>query len=86
MAFDFSEFAEKWESPVVARAEIGRFSGGLLSPGRVANLDSQGLGPERVRIGKKIVYPVGSLVIWMQGRVQAVDTKSPPVNRNHQVK
>lgn len=70
--FDFEELANKWESAVVARSEIGRFTGGAMTPGYLANLDSAKIGPPRLRIGRKVVYPVRSLVEWMESRAEAV--------------
>ncbi|MCF8025664.1 MAG: hypothetical protein K9K82_09265 [Desulfobacteraceae bacterium] len=70
----FQELAQKWPSSFVARERIGEFSGGLLSPGRMANLDSQGQGPlERVRVGRKVAYPVKPLIQWMLERSEILD-------------
>ena len=63
----FSEMAKKWPSTIVARSEISKFTGGLFSPGRMRNLDSQGKGPKiRIRSGRKIAYDVDSLVEWLR--------------------
>jgi len=67
----FREMADKWPSTVVARAEIKNFTGGLFSPGRMANLDCVGKGPrEKLRVGRKIAYPVDALVEWLEERIQ----------------
>lgn len=72
----FSKMAASWGSPVIARTEVGRFSGGLLSPKSLANYDCQGIGPEgRFRIGRKICYPVPELIIWLRARTRPVDPK-----------
>lgn len=66
---DFSKLFEKWPSPLVARSELSRFSGGLLNSKTLANLDSNGTGPGgRVRIGRKVAYKVSSLIEWMESR------------------
>jgi len=65
----FSLLIEKWPSAVVARSQVGQFSGGVLTPKYMANLDSIGVGPERIRIGRKVVYPVHSLVKWLKSRM-----------------
>lgn len=70
--FDFGDLARKWPSAVVARSEISRFSGGALSPGYLANLDSAKIGPPRVRIGRRVVYPVNQLVEWMEARAEVL--------------
>jgi hypothetical protein len=60
---------DKWPSSFVARQEAKRFSGGIISEKSLANLDSKGEGPKgRFRIGKKIAYPVESLIAWLEGR------------------
>jgi hypothetical protein len=67
--FDFQELAKSWSSPLVAREEISRFSGGVLTPRYLANLDAAGKGPPvRLRIGRKIAYPVSSLILWLKNR------------------
>lgn len=69
VAVDLSKLISKWPSAYVARSEVGRFSGGLISPGTLANLDCKGEGPEgRIRVGKKVAYEVHALVRWLEGR------------------
>jgi hypothetical protein len=56
----FQKMAMKWPSALVARQEIYKITGGLISPRTMANLDSQGKGPrERIVRGGKVacVYP-----------------------------
>jgi len=66
---NFSSLAEKWPSSFVARAQIGAFSGGILNPRTLANMDCKGTGPaNRLRIGRKIAYPVESLITWLESR------------------
>ena len=68
---DLSHLAEKWPSSIVARDQIREFTGGALGPGRIANLDSEGKGPPgRMKIGRKIAYPVNELVEWLENRTQ----------------
>ena len=65
----FQEMADRWPSEIIARTEVSRFTGGLISEKYMANLDAQGKGPSgRVRCGRKIAYPVASLVEWMENR------------------
>ena len=62
-----ASMADKWPSSVIARTEVERFTGGIVSEKYLANLDSEGRGPEgRVRIGRKIVYPVDAFVKWLE--------------------
>ena len=70
---DLSIMAERWPSPFVARGEVGRFSGGMLTSKYLANLDSAGKGPTgRIRIGRKVAYPVDRLIEWMEQRAKAL--------------
>lgn len=66
---DFQLMVKAWEGgPYVPRSQVGKFSGGMLHPKTLANLDSQGEGPERVKYGKKVYYPVEKLAQWAQRR------------------
>jgi hypothetical protein len=70
---DLKILANSWPSPVVARTELLRFSGGALHPRYMANLDSRGEGPPgRMRIGRRVVYPVAALITWMEARAELV--------------
>jgi hypothetical protein len=64
----FEELAEKWPSSIVSRSEIKKFSGGMISGKYMANLDSQGLGPDKIKCGGRIGYPVKPLIQWMRDR------------------
>lgn len=65
----FSSMAEKWPSSFVARQEMKNFTGGIISEKYIANLDSQGKGPAgKVRIGRKVAYPVTEVITWLEGR------------------
>lgn len=67
--FDFSQLSEKWPSPLVARSEVKRFSGGLLNGRTLANLDCQGRGPRgKVVVGRRVAYTVESLVEFLRER------------------
>ena len=52
--------------PVIARHQVDRFLGGLLSPFTVKNADLAGTGPEVAwRVGNKVAYKTDSLVGWL---------------------
>ncbi len=73
----FDNLAEKWPSTVVCRSEIGKFSGGILTPRYVANLDSAGRGISgRIRVGRKICYPVQNVIRFLEKRAQEVDCEN----------
>ena len=72
----FQNMAERWPSAWVARTQAERFTGGIISEKYLANLDSAGKGPAgRVRIGRKIAYPVGEFVKWLESRAAVVPEK-----------
>lgn len=64
-------FPEAWQvlydalNPFTNREELAQKSG-LIARGTLANRDSEGCGiPNRIRCGKKIVYPKRDAVIWL---------------------
>ncbi len=69
---DFSSLIEKWPSAFVARCEVERFTGGFIKSRYLANLDCQGKGPERIRIGRKVGYSVESFVRWLELRSEVL--------------
>lgn len=74
----FEEMLKRWDSPIVARGEIRRFSGGVVSPKSLANLDSQGQGPDGAfRIGCKVVYPARNVVDWLETRSRPIRDERP---------
>lgn len=65
------QLSQKWPSSFVARSEISKFSGGLISPGTAANKDSAGIGiPGAFRIGRQIAYPVSSAIDYLISRLE----------------
>lgn len=65
----FQKLKENWPSPIVARHEVDKFSGGLLNPRTMANLDSLQQGcPGKITVGRRVAYSVDALIKWMQQR------------------
>lgn len=62
---------ESWPCPLVPRNEVGKFSGGLLNSGTMANLDSRGEGPRgKVAFGKvRVAYDRDLLIDWLVSRL-----------------
>lgn len=59
----------RWPSSVVARRQVGEFTGGLITPKSLANADCLGQGPaERLEICGRIGYPVDAFVEWLRSR------------------
>jgi hypothetical protein len=48
---------------------VANFTGGIISPKTLANLDSKGEGPPNIRVGGKIAYDVTLFVQWLEARV-----------------
>ena len=68
--------AAGWPSQIVARKEIGKFTGGILSARTLANMDSRGDGiPERFLLANQVAYPVSAVIAWLKTR-SAADWKS----------
>ena len=64
----FLEQLSRHLPPVFTRREICKFLGGLLTPGGLANLDCEGLGPPRVRAGRAVLYEKTSFLEWLSNR------------------
>jgi len=84
---DLSALKSKWPSTVVARKKFREFSGGLVSPGTVANADCVGEGPEGAfMIGRNVGYPVDCAIAWLEKRVVKDAPHAPPGPRNRRRK
>ena len=54
--------------PLISRDHVEELLGGVISSKRLANLDSLGQGPKRMRIGRKVVYRTTDLLDWLETR------------------
>jgi hypothetical protein len=71
----FDVIESKWPSPVVARESVFEMTGGMISTGYLANLDSLGEGPpKKFKCGRKVIYPVRPLLDWLIGRVSMFES------------
>ena len=65
----FDEMADNWPSEIIARTEIKVFTGGLINPRYLANLDCRGEGPAgRIKSGRKTGYRKRAFVQWLRER------------------
>lgn len=55
--------------PIISRNKINLFLGGLISKGTLQNLDSEGKGPRRIKIGRKVGYLREDFVAWLKERM-----------------
>jgi len=73
---DLSDLAAKWPSTIVTRKQVGEFSGGLLHPRTLANLDSLGQGPRnRFYAQGRVNYHVKDLIEWLEERAKRLDAE-----------
>lgn len=70
---NLSILSKDWESPFIAREKVEKFTGGIVNPRYLANLDSIGEGPPRVRVGRKVAYPVQAFIEWLERRASIPD-------------
>jgi len=55
--------------PFFTRQTAAKMLGGLISPGTLANLDSEGQGPPvKVKLGRKVAYERSAFVDWFLSR------------------
>ena len=64
--------------PVISRNKISYYLGGLLSVGYMQNLDSAGIGPKRIKIGKRCGYLREDLIDWLRSRMTETDAEVSP--------
>ena len=65
----FTEMVNRWPSHIVARREVGNFTGGLIKPKFLANQDSLGTGPaEKIEVCGRVAYSAQSLADWLRSR------------------
>jgi len=63
----FELMARQHGSPLVARADISKFTGGAITPKYCANQDSLGNGIKgRFFIGRRCVYPVAGVIEFLK--------------------
>jgi hypothetical protein len=54
--------------PIISRDHVEELLGGVISSKTLANLDSLGEGPKRMRMGRKVVYLTEDLLDWLESR------------------
>jgi predicted DNA-binding transcriptional regulator AlpA len=59
--------------PIISRDHVEKLLGGIISAKRLANLDSLGEGPKRMRIGRKIAYRTEDLLDWLEARTKILN-------------
>ena len=59
--------------PVIARDHVEKLLGGIISSKSLANLDSLGEGPKRMRVGRKVAYRTEDLLEWLSNRTRLLN-------------
>jgi hypothetical protein len=60
-----------WPSTIVTRTAIWKFTGGTISRGTMANLDSLGKGPtSSFKMNGKVCYHTSDLCDWLKNRAR----------------
>lgn len=72
------EMEAKWPATFVVRERVEEFTGGLISSGHIGNLDRQGRGPNRLKMGRKVVYPIKEFIAWLAARITEDDGSDGP--------
>lgn len=70
----FELMAKMHGSPLLARADVARFTGGAISPKYLANQDCLGTGPKgRFMMGRRVVYRVPEFLDWLRTHAREVE-------------
>ncbi|MCP3176945.1 hypothetical protein MJO47_07490 [Desulfuromonas sp. KJ2020] len=67
--FSFSSLIDHYP-PFIERRQISTYFG-WLTPSSLRNLDCAGKGPERLKVGKTVIYPTDKLLAWLDDRAQS---------------
>lgn len=65
---------ERTLPPILSRTEVPKLTGGLISAGRLANMDCLGQGPRRITLGRKVGYTRADFIAWMRARGGQIET------------
>lgn len=66
---DFTAELRQSLPPTIPRHRISEVLGGIYSSSYMTNLDSQGLGPPKYRIGNKVFYLREDLIDWLRAHL-----------------
>jgi len=65
------DFIKKAPGPVLSYDEAETLAGGLIKKKSMQNLCSQGLGPQKIRLGKRVGFRTVDFCEWLCERLQA---------------
>ena len=59
--------------PIISRSHVEKFLGGVISSKSLANLDSLGEGPPRIKVSGRVAYRTEELLTWLSARSFAIE-------------
>lgn len=59
--------------PIISRSHVEKFLGGVISSKSLANLDSLGEGPPRIKVSGRVAYRTEELLTWLSTRSFAIE-------------
>jgi hypothetical protein len=72
----YEEYMESWDSPIVLRTDVGRFSGGALNPRTMANRDAKGTGVKQVfKCRNRVFYRKADVAQYLINQVIEKDSE-----------
>ena len=69
----FEELREYCVDDFVTRKNLCKITGGFLTPGTLAQLDSKGSGITPHKIGHKIVYKIDDVIEWLKNNTTLIN-------------
>lgn len=63
--FTFLETMLAGLPPVIARRDVRKLTGGLISYQTLSNVDFCGIGPPSFRVGRMVFYPTRPFLVWI---------------------
>jgi len=75
--FNFEQIVKNNPSGWILRKNLTRETGGLIHSRTEANKDSLGIGiPGRIKIGRKVAYPIESVIKYLQSKIEPMKKKT----------
>ena len=65
-------FIDKFPSPIISYDEAESLAGGFIAKKTLQNLCYQGLGPAKIRLGKRVGFRTVDFCEWLCGQLQAI--------------
>ena len=74
---NLSHLSKNWNSTIITRSNVEKWTGGLITAGYIAYLDAKGEGPPvKFRSCRKICYQVKPFIQWLENRSKLINSSS----------